>query len=280
MASGRFPPLPPRPADLEANRGPTIVRAIMAFAVLATVTMGLRLYARAMRKIYWAMDDSLLLVGLIFSWGCCVQTVFSEYQSPGRPIAVIACRHQAWCGAVGTDMTEIGCSGALRPGQAYSRRAARERVVDAEGTESIPIPWHGFPSRVHRSHGRQVLFAHVPTFGTALLTIKLSILLLYRRLFIGRRTVIILYLLGAVVTAWWLSTILVWVFQCNPVRGQWDWTVPATCISQRTIFIATALPTPLTDIAMLLVPVVHVWRLQMTRSRQLVVSGMFLLGAL
>ena len=114
----------------------------------------------------------------------------------------------------------------------------------------------------------------------SLVAIKISILQLYRSIFPGRGFVITTGVVGAGVIAWGIAVILVSIFQCNPVRGAWDITVPAACIILPKFYLANAVPNIAMDVIILALPIPNVWTLQMSIRQKYVVSGLFLLGGL
>lgn len=74
--------------------------------------------------------------------------------------------------------------------------------------------------------------------------------------------------------------ILATVFQCVPVSGFWDKKIPSKCIGDKHFFIGNSVPNILTDIALLLLPVRSIWRLQMSTSQKIALAGTFMLGGL
>ena len=114
----------------------------------------------------------------------------------------------------------------------------------------------------------------------SLVAIKISILQLYRSIFPGRGFTITNSVVGAGVIAWGIAVILVSIFQCNPVRGAWDLTVPATCITLPKFYLGNAVPNIAMDVIILALPIPNVWTLQMSIRQKYVVSGLFLLGGL
>ena len=117
-------------------------------------------------------------------------------------------------------------------------------------------------------------------YTLSLVATKISILQLYRSIFPGRGFTIAAIVVGAGVIAWGIAVILVSIFQCNPVRGEWDLTVPATCISLEDFYIGNAVPNIAMDAIILALPIPNVWALQMSLKQKCVVLGLFLLGGL
>lgn len=101
--------------------------------------------------------------------------------------------------------------------------------------------------------------------------VQISILLFYREIFKGRRFEVLTYSLGSFVLAWLLAVVLLAFVCCRP---------PANCIREKRIFIANSIPSILTDIAILCLPVYNVWHLHMSRKLKAAISGLVLLGGL
>ena len=57
---------PPTPAEIAANRGPSVAAAVLVVAILATVAVALRLVARYVQKIGLGTDDILILLALVY----------------------------------------------------------------------------------------------------------------------------------------------------------------------------------------------------------------------
>lgn len=117
-------------------------------------------------------------------------------------------------------------------------------------------------------------------YTMSLLAIKISILQLYRSIFPGRGFTITTSVVGAGVIAWGVAVILVSIFQCNPIRGAWDLTIPATCIPLPRFYLSNAVPNIVMDVIILALPIPNVWNLQMSIRQKFVVSSLFLLGGL
>lgn len=117
-------------------------------------------------------------------------------------------------------------------------------------------------------------------YCTTLGVTKVSILLMYTRIFPTRPFRIAAIVLGGIAVAWVISIICVSVFQCSPIAKAWHPNLPGTCINLKGSFIGNAVPNILTDIAILSLPVPVVWGLQASPAYRLSVIGLFLLGSL
>nr|XP_036578222.1 uncharacterized protein CTRU02_11723 [Colletotrichum truncatum]KAF6785423.1 integral membrane protein [Colletotrichum truncatum] len=126
----------------------------------------------------------------------------------------------------------------------------------------------------------KLLLAFECIYVTAVMFVKLSLLLMYRRIFPSRGFKISAIILGAITIAWWISIVLVCVFQCTPVAKAYMPWIDGTCIDLKASFIGNAIPNILTDVAILCLPIGQVWRLQVTLVQRLSLCFMFLLGGL
>ncbi|CRL20045.1 unnamed protein product [Penicillium camemberti] len=116
-------------------------------------------------------------------------------------------------------------------------------------------------------------------YVTTIAVTKVSILLMYCRIFPTREIRISSIILGGISIAWGMAIILVSVFQCTPIARAWDTRIPGTCINLKASFIGNAVPNIITDILILSLPVRVVWGLHASITHRLSVIGIFLLGS-
>ncbi|KAI9694169.1 MAG: hypothetical protein M1822_003440 [Bathelium mastoideum] len=127
----------------------------------------------------------------------------------------------------------------------------------------------------------KVNFAIYQTYGTALTLIKISVLLFYVRIFDTRQFRLRVYIVGALVIAWFFANMFTAIFQCNPIKKAWLATLPyGHCINPLTYIEGAHGANIVLDVIILALPVSGVWRLQMSMSRKIGVAGIFLLGGL
>ena len=117
-------------------------------------------------------------------------------------------------------------------------------------------------------------------YTSAIAAVKISILLLYRRLFPDRRFRIILWTFGAFILTYSTVQLLVTLFQCRPIPGAWDPFIRAKCIKMKVIFLITGSLNVATDVTTLCLPMPLLWRLNVSIVHRLQVMSMFLLGGL
>ena len=113
--------------------------------------------------------------------------------------------------------------------------------------------------------------------------IKLSVLLLYRRIFVGK--IFERFSLGmcVLIGLWTLAFFFATAFQCKTDPAAW-WTSPKTialyCDKTQDIELGFAVSDVATDLVVLAIPVPLVWKLQMSVSRKITITCIFLLGLL
>ena len=73
---------------------------------------------------------------------------------------------------------------------------------------------------------------------------------------------------------------LVAIFSCIPISGFWNRLEPARCIDSLAFFVGQAVCNIILDIVLLLIPVFRVFKLSISKSQKVAVSGIFLIGAL
>ncbi|KAG8165767.1 hypothetical protein KVR01_004319 [Diaporthe batatas] len=115
-----------------------------------------------------------------------------------------------------------------------------------------------------------------PTVGVT----KISVVLLYQRIFTTQRFKMLCWILIMINCAWTIAFTLALTFSCIPVASSWDLTLDSTCVDLKTLF-TTALATDVaTDFLVLILPIYKIWQLQMSTARKIMVMFIFLLGGL
>ncbi|KAI9823213.1 MAG: hypothetical protein M1826_000226 [Phylliscum demangeonii] len=126
----------------------------------------------------------------------------------------------------------------------------------------------------------KLTYAFELVFTVTATAVKLALLLFYWRLFAIRSFRLALYPIAAIVTATGVAVFLALALQCRPLNALWDKSIPGTCSNTRTLLVTTVALNTCTDILVLVTPLPKIWRLQMSRSRKLVISGIFSVGGL
>jgi hypothetical protein len=109
---------------------------------------------------------------------------------------------------------------------------------------------------------------------------KISILMLYLRIFIQRWFRITCYVFLVIITSYMVAAFLSSVFQCTPVSRAWDKTFPGSCINITTNWYANAGFSIATDIIILALPMYPLYKTKIMLKRKIALMIVFALGAL
>ncbi|OTB06303.1 hypothetical protein M426DRAFT_319043 [Hypoxylon sp. CI-4A] len=116
-------------------------------------------------------------------------------------------------------------------------------------------------------------------YSVVIVTIKWSILAFYRRIFPQPWFRWALYGVAAFMGAWMFTTVFAIIFQCIPIEFNWDTTIDgAHCINIGQMALATSILNVLTDVAILILPLPLVWKLNVSRQRRWGLIFLFALG--
>ncbi|KAI9789339.1 MAG: hypothetical protein M1816_006228 [Peltula sp. TS41687] len=129
----------------------------------------------------------------------------------------------------------------------------------------------------------KILFAYTVIYPACITLIKLSILLLYSRLFVIRTFRHVVFIVEIFVVALGVASCFATFFRCtlvsNAWRAPWDQLVAGVCIDRGKLYNATASLNIIADFALLILPMPVVWHLQMSRRQKLALTGVFALGS-
>ncbi|KAH9906431.1 hypothetical protein F4778DRAFT_648835 [Xylariomycetidae sp. FL2044] len=117
------------------------------------------------------------------------------------------------------------------------------------------------------------------TYKTSINITKMSILLLYLRIFGAIRwfrwtTSILL----ACIASYCIAIALVTIFQCTPISAAYDHLVQGKCINNARFWFANAAFSIITDVIILVLPMPLVYKLQVTRVQKVALTMVFALG--
>ena len=122
-------------------------------------------------------------------------------------------------------------------------------------------------------------------YAPTIFFIKLSILLQYVEIFVPGQTKTGTY--WACHAIIWLNfiyytiSLFLEIFPCSPIAKAWDpLIVEGACLNTRVINMASAGINAVSDIVILVLPQVVIWRLQMSFSKKVGVSAVFFVGVL
>ncbi|KAL8989292.1 MAG: hypothetical protein Q9177_001789 [Variospora cf. flavescens] len=109
---------------------------------------------------------------------------------------------------------------------------------------------------------------------------KISILMLYLRIFISKPFRLACYINLGIVAAFTIGSVFATILQCIPIKASWNRDVEATCINSASFWIAFAVINILTDAIILFLPMREVLHLQLGRREKIGLLALFSLGAL
>jgi hypothetical protein len=126
----------------------------------------------------------------------------------------------------------------------------------------------------------QLFYVGEVLYSVVLVISKVAIVLFYLRIFVNEtfRKLAIAEIIFLGITL--LTGLCVITFQCKPISGQWNRTIPSKCTNGNAAAYAFAGSGLLHDIIILVLPVVQLSKLQMSFEKKVRVIGMFSLGIL
>lgn len=128
---------------------------------------------------------------------------------------------------------------------------------------------------------KQIDYAFNLCYTTGYPLSRISLVLLYHRIFVQRWFRNICWFFIAVFSGYMISTVIVDSLLRIPVRAYWDRTVtPERSVDLVKLYIANAAFNITTDSILLLLPISIVWQLSMTRIQKLGLTAIFGMGAL
>ncbi|GIK01321.1 hypothetical protein Aspvir_005355 [Aspergillus viridinutans] len=126
----------------------------------------------------------------------------------------------------------------------------------------------------------KALWVSIPFYNLTLTLAKISMILLYMRLFVATnkrfRILLIAFLVFLIIVGLWIlfSTFLI----CLPVRGFWDHSVPATCRPFAVVWCLNAALQIVTDTVVVTTPIPILARLRLPTRQKFALILVFALG--
>jgi hypothetical protein len=111
-------------------------------------------------------------------------------------------------------------------------------------------------------------------------TTKMSILMLYLRIFPQRWFRITCYALLIILTSYMVAAFFASIFQCTPVTRAWDRSIPGSCIDITTNWYANAGFSIATDFIILALPMYPIYKSKTPLKRKIALMIVLALGAL
>ena len=127
---------------------------------------------------------------------------------------------------------------------------------------------------------RKLLYAFNLVYVTTPPTIKMCILLMYKRIFSNRQFYLAVVAVGSVLLVWWMVAFIMGIVNCLPVQSFWNKSIPGHCINFENYSIGYAVVNISTDVIILTLPMRVVWNLQLPKGQKIALTFIFLLGSL
>lgn len=109
---------------------------------------------------------------------------------------------------------------------------------------------------------------------------KLAILCLYLRLFTGKIHQYAVYVTATVLILTWVIYFGLQMGICTPFSFHWDKSIPhGKCLNEFAMFIWIGIPSIVTDLAMIILPLPIIWGLQTSTSQKIGLTITFLTGS-
>ncbi|EXJ95388.1 hypothetical protein A1O1_00509 [Capronia coronata CBS 617.96] len=124
----------------------------------------------------------------------------------------------------------------------------------------------------------QTLWICQVMYVTALMLVKISIVVSYLRVFPTTDFRRVMYALSVGIVCVWICSILVTIFQCHPVQGAWDFTLPRDCLPIVKFYYFTTAFSIFTDFLLCTLPLPVFWRLKLPSRQKYIVSLLFAIG--
>ncbi|KAL9101698.1 MAG: hypothetical protein Q9163_003063 [Psora crenata] len=235
---------------------------------VVTVGVALRLWSRKMQKIAWQSDDYTLIVALV------------RKRQPAQPRQSISCMTlssspksspSSFFGGRYVDVYVCMDVLALFMGENGGQRLTRY---------VLPSP-HLWACVGGRAKKNQTDYAYNIIYTVAYPLSRISLVLLYRRIFVQQWFRIICWIFVGIFSGYAISTAIVDVWLTIPINAYWDKTIiPKQKVDEVQLYIANAAFNISTDCILLLLPLTIIWRLNMTSLHKVGLSAIFCLGTL
>ncbi|KAI4162877.1 MAG: hypothetical protein LQ342_003594 [Letrouitia transgressa] len=219
----------------------SLVAVISFLMALATVAVLLRFSARSISVAKVGVDDYLIFVALLLTYGLNVTSFISIKSGTGKHMITLTLDQITTIIKASSLQSDIG-----------------NRLTNAQTDEAT-----------------QVLF------GCSITVIKISILFFYSRLFPFRSFRVAAIITGGVEILWWIGLMLTAFLHCRPLAYYWDRSIPnGYCTNDNLIGYTITSVNIVTDVIVLLMPLPWLWGLQLNLTKRLAIIGLFVLGSL
>jgi hypothetical protein len=263
------------------NQQPTIVSVNLLVGILAGIAIILRVLARRIRNLPLESDDMTIIVALVsimeslpvihlnfdirqpLSWSICACNIVGMLSVKG--LSHLCLVTEFW-------ITSFD----IRAWKTHRHPNLCRHYPWSTG-KIAALTLRFIPNQ----RGSKIFFASQLLWAVAIPIIKISILLLYTRIFgvlsYFRYTA---YILGVFLFLWGIMVVFVVSLACRPLKYTWDKSGEGSCINATVFYIIGSGLNVITDFITLFLPLHAVWYLQSSIQQKLLLTGVFLLGSL
>lgn len=239
-------------AHYHQNNSPAIIAGSIVLIVVATLAVVLRLVSRRMTRLQLAVDDYMIMLALLFAYGMFVSILFCMF-APWRDRSPQSCLH----------LISRSDSNSSFPGAHYG---LGKHIIRVGPSNAIKVA--------------RALYVLEAIYPACTGSTKLSILLLYRRIFTTHNSYFkfAMYTVAAVLACWAVAGFFTTIFQCWPVHTIWDHSEDQ-CIELVPALVGLAVINTVLNGAVLILPIPMLWTLRITLHQKVGVCGIFMLGS-
>lgn len=126
----------------------------------------------------------------------------------------------------------------------------------------------------------QNFWVSIVLYNLTLALIKLTFLFQYYRVLAIHQMKRVIWIGGTIIMLWAVSQLLVVIFTCSPVQKFWETSLVGTCIPNLPFWYINAAGNILTDLAIFVMPLPVLNRLQLRKKQKYFLLGIFSLGFL
>ncbi|RAL14713.1 uncharacterized protein BO97DRAFT_441673 [Aspergillus homomorphus CBS 101889] len=124
----------------------------------------------------------------------------------------------------------------------------------------------------------KMLIVYQIIYYNCMVLAKFSYLFFYLRIFVTPGFRIAAQVCMGCAAAYWLGSMLQIFLICQPFEKNWNSTLPGHCASMNVAFSTIGAFNLVTDLAIMALPVHHIWKLQTSTATKLALYGIFGLG--
>ncbi|KAF8846925.1 hypothetical protein BDZ45DRAFT_682215 [Acephala macrosclerotiorum] len=122
------------------------------------------------------------------------------------------------------------------------------------------------------------LWVAIICYNISLSATKISIILQYMRVFVGRRIQLVCWIVLGIVIAYFIQAILTAIWTCVPISAFWNLSEEGNCINKKFLWFFNAAFNILTDLIIITLPMPALSTLRLPLRQKIGLMGVFALG--